>query len=196
MQGIIHHHKTSLSLKLPLRAQIHYPCGLKPALSAGPAPAGKTHQPIREKSKTLIKTHHFSRNPLQINRTTPRHLPHPPYFHPHSALATPHFHHLAHQNSSPKTSPFSPRQPRDCRRTLPAAIPSPAKFSSRRLPGRSRVLLLRFGDAGGIAQRSEQAAHNCLVHGSNPCAPISSFRFSPGMVVLPRRMHHDYLFAL
>jgi hypothetical protein len=24
---------------------------------------------------------------------------------------------------------------------------------------------------GGIAQRSEQAAHNCLVHGSNPCAP-------------------------
>ena len=25
--------------------------------------------------------------------------------------------------------------------------------------------------SGGIAQRSEQAAHNCLVHGSNPCTP-------------------------
>lgn len=32
----------------------------------------------------------------------------------------------------------------------------------------------RFRVNGGIAQRSEQAAHNCLVHGSNPCAPTNS----------------------
>ena len=30
---------------------------------------------------------------------------------------------------------------------------------------------------GGIAQRSEQAAHNCLVHGSNPCAPTLFYFF-------------------
>ena len=30
---------------------------------------------------------------------------------------------------------------------------------------------------GGIAQRSEQAAHNCLVHGSNPCAPTFPLKF-------------------
>ena len=36
---------------------------------------------------------------------------------------------------------------------------------------------------GGIAQRSEQAAHNCLVHGSNPCAP-TLFRFEKRLLSL------------
>jgi hypothetical protein len=50
-------------------------------------------------------------------------------------------------------------------------------------------MLLSSGQ-GGIAQRSEQAAHNCLVHGSNPCAPNIFFVekrwllffFLPGLV--------------
>lgn len=194
MQGIIHHHrKASLSLKLPLRIQIPHPCGSKHAfLSADPAPAGKTPPPGR-KTKNTHQNSSFSAQP-PANQS--HHSPPSPAFPAFSLPFRPHYPSFPSPHSSKlitQTSPFSPRQPRDCQMAL---LPSLAKFSSRRLPGRSRVLLLRFGDVGGIAQRSEQAAHNCLVHGSNPCAPISSFRFSPGMVVLPRRMHHDYLFAL
>src|SRR4029434_10927361 len=49
----------------------------------------------------------------------------------------------------------------------------------KKLPESSKMLLSSRN--GGIAQRSEQAAHNCLVHGSNPCAP-TRFRYGKGLL--------------
>jgi hypothetical protein len=47
---------------------------------------------------------------------------------------------------------------------------------------------------GGIAQRSEQAAHNCLVHGSNPCAPtLSRFENGGGLLLFLATIRHELI---